>query len=66
MVTSMSAFFARIWEVTGSFSSIDMATKQLLMSYIQNNILNEIQAIYTTGQVNKLQTLYRDTSATLM
>jgi len=33
----MSAFFARIWEVTGSFCSMDIATKQLLMSCIQND-----------------------------
>ena len=36
-VRRTSAFFARIWDVTGSFSSVDIATKQLLTSYTWNN-----------------------------
>ena len=37
IVRRISAFFARMWEVTGSFSNMDIATKQLSMSCTQNN-----------------------------
>jgi len=48
IVTRISAFFAKICEVTGSFSSIDIAARQLLTSYGPNR-----QAIFITIKSKK-------------